>query len=109
MSSSLCLVASTVTILHVAEQSACGCHVHYKPQSCNCHLHCGYNILYSMLAGRSAVTHCDDRGLSMPDLSTIPVHEITLTGQELHGGKHFVDLLTSDDAEQRSMVARPVA
>ena len=62
-----------------------------------------------MLAGRSAVTHCDGSGLTMPDLSTIPVQEIKLTGQQSHGGKDFVDLLTSDDAELRSKVAGPVA
>ncbi len=45
----------------------------------------------------------------MPELSTIMVHEIKARGQELHDGKHFVDLLTSDDAELRSKVASSVA
>lgn len=107
MSSSLCLAASTVTILHVDEQSACGCHVDYKPQRLVVAIYTVGTIFYA--CGRSAVTPCDGSGLTMPDLSTVLVHEIKLTGQESHDGKHFVDLLTSDDAERRSTVARPVA
>ena len=45
----------------------------------------------------------------MPELSTVMVHEIKARGQELHDGKHFVDSLTSDDAELRSKVASSVA
>ena len=63
----------------------------------------------SYVAGTSAVTHCDGRALSMPDKSTVLVHEIKARGKESHDGKHFADLLTSDDALLRSKVARPVA
>ncbi|DBB09097.1 TPA: hypothetical protein ACH3X3_007710 [Trebouxia sp. C0006] len=59
--------------------------------------------------GTSAVTHCDGRAVSMPELSTVMVHEIKARGQELHDGKRFVDSLTSDDAELRSKVASSVA
>ncbi len=41
--------------------------------------------------------------------STVLVHEIKANGQETHDGRHFAELVTSEDASLRSRVARPVA
>ncbi|KAL0037633.1 hypothetical protein WJX77_005578 [Trebouxia sp. C0004] len=69
----------------------------------------GLNVKLSKAKGMSAVTHSDGRAVSMPELFTVLVHEIKARGQESHDDKHFVDLLTSHDAELRIKVANPVA